>query len=105
MCHDRELITEQTMVTHHGHTIAEHGQTWSAINNHDTMVKLLSGFALYRSTHWALIRPCRSIENGLEALGFFQKRLFWHEDLVPLHLFKFMFSHIPFKNIIRFICE
>ena len=48
MCHGRELITEQTMVTHHGHTIAEHGQTWSAIlKNHDTMVKLLPGFALF----------------------------------------------------------
>ena len=47
MCHGGELITEQTMVTHHGHTIAEHGQTWSAIKNHDTMVKLLPGFALF----------------------------------------------------------
>ena len=47
MCHGGELITEQTMVTHHGHTIAEYGQTWSAIKNHDTMVKLLPGFALF----------------------------------------------------------
>ena len=33
MCHDGELITEQTMVTHHGHTIAEHGQTQGMVGN------------------------------------------------------------------------
>ena len=40
MYHGRELITL------HGHTVADHGQTWSVIKNCGTMVKLLPGLIL-----------------------------------------------------------
>ena len=40
---ETDFQQQQTMVTRHSHTIAEHGQTWLAIKNHDTMVKLLPG--------------------------------------------------------------
>ena len=35
-----------TMVTHHGHTITDHGQTCSAIKNYGTMIKLLQELLL-----------------------------------------------------------
>ena len=36
----------------------------------EDIVTLRSPEFLYRSTHWALIRPCFFDKNGLEALGF-----------------------------------
>ena len=40
---ETDFQRQQTMVTRHSHTIGKHGQTWLAIKNHDTMVKLLPG--------------------------------------------------------------
>ena len=37
------------MITHHGHTITEHVQTWSAMKNNTTMVNLLPGPIAYRA--------------------------------------------------------
>ena len=34
---------KHTMVTRHGHTIADHVQTWSAMKNRGTMVHLFPG--------------------------------------------------------------